>query len=314
MDIMNSIVFVMASVTLFMFGLQGFSKEVQTLSEGPLKAFLAVITRFRFSAAFFGALATALIQSSSAVSAIAVALAHSGLMGLKGVLALLIGTNVGTASTAFLVSYKVQHIGPYFIVIGMVLSMLPVGIRVVGKTLFYFGLIFFALDQIRFALIPFYDADEIKTVLTYADIPLLGVLAGALLTLALQSSSVLTGVAVICVQERLLSLHAGVAIVLGSNIGTTATAIFASFAMGKLAKVAAVTNFYFNLLGVMMIFPFVMWLTDASMSFAEGRVGIALAYAHLFFNVFLALFFLSSLSAVLWLIKKRYPDLEREPA
>ncbi len=296
MSALDSIVFAVASITLFLYGLQSFSREIQALSDGPLRKTLALATRNRVAGALTGAVTTAILQSSSAVSALAVALTNSGLLNLRSVLPVLIGANVGTASTAFLVSWKIQGMGAYLLLLGALLSLLPIKIRVMGKSIFYFGFILFALDQISVALKPFYGEPIVKAWLSLADHTHLGILAGFALTALLQSSSVLTGIVVLLVEQNQISLHGAIAVVLGANIGTTATALIASVGMKSSARMAAVANLLFNITGTIFAYFSIATLARVSWALGEPSYGVAVAYAHLLFNVGVAILFLSLLN------------------
>lgn len=302
MNLLDSLVLATASVTLFLYGLQSFSKELQSLSEGPLKKVLAFATRNRVIGAFTGAATTAVLQSSSAVSALAVALTNSGLLSLRAVLPVLIGANVGTASTAFLVSWKVQGVGTYFLLLGSILSLLPLKIRVIGKTVFYFGFILFALDLIGGALKPFYGEPWVKEWLEQADWALVGILAGLVLTAVLQSSSVLTGIVVLLAGQELISLSGAIAVVLGANIGTTATALIASIGMGRTARAAALANLVVNVIGVSLAYFLISPMARFSLTLGGGTLGVAVAWAHLLFNIGVVILFLLLLTPTYHLI------------
>lgn len=296
MSVLDSIVLAVASVTLFLYGLQSFSREIQQLSDGPLKKSLTFATRNRFIGALTGAVTTALLQSSSAVTALAVALTNSSLLNLRAVLPVLIGANVGTASTAFLVAWKAHGLGAYFLLLGSILSLLPMKVRVLGKSIFYFGFILFALDQINGALRPFFAQPLVVEWLSRADEPLIGIAAGIVLTALLQSSSVLTGIAVILADQGLLTLPGAVAVVLGANIGTTTTALVASLGMNDVAKTAAFANLFFNAVGVIVAFFLITPLANLSAGLGSGATGSSVAYTHLIFNSGTAVVFLAFLT------------------
>lgn len=314
MSLLDSVVFAVASVTLFLYGLQSFSREVQQLSDGPLRKSLAYATKNRFVGALTGAVATAVLQSSSAVSALAVALTNSGLLNLWSVMPVLIGANIGTASTAFLVSWKVQGLGAYFILVGSVLSLLPIRVRVLGKSLFYFGFILFALDQINGALRPFFQEPFVADWLSHADVPFFGILIGLTLTALLQSSSVLTGIAVILADQGLLTLPGAVAVVLGANIGTTSTALVASFGMDTVARTAAIANLVFNVVGAILAFFFIPALSDLVADLGNGSIGVSVAYAHLVFNTGVGVVFLTLLNPTHDFLVRFFLSKQGEPS
>lgn len=305
MTILNTFVFIIACVTLFLYGLQSFSREIQSLAVGPLQKGLQVATTNRWVAALTGAIATALLQSSSAVSTLAIVLKDTGLLKLPAVLAVMIGANIGTASTAFLVSFKIQGMGAIVLVLGALLSLLPIRIRVLGKTIFYFGLIFFALEHIQTAIQPLQSEPWVIEWLRQADHIFIGVGAGILLTALLQSSSVVVGIVVLLASQGMITLGGAIAVMLGANIGTTATAFFASFAMGKAARVAALANIVFNVLGVLFFMFFVPQIEKMSSHMAGDDLGLAVAYSNLIFNAAIGIFFLLILTYFVRLLKSK---------
>ena len=206
-----------------------------------------------------GTLATAILQSSSAVSSLVVALVDAGSMSFRSSLGILLGANIGTTSTAWLVSLKLTGIGPFFIVFGTVLSALPTRFKMLGKAAFYFGFIFFSLDMVSATLKPLAQNPVFAEILSRSSTPLMGVLAGAVITALVESSSITTGVCILLVQQDILAGAAAIPIVIGANIGTTATALVASIKMQKTARRVAVANLCFNTFGVLLFLP-VSWV------------------------------------------------------
>ena len=275
---------VFATVILFLYGLQSFSREIQALGEDKLHSLLQSLTRNRWSGFLLGAGFTAVVQSSSAVTALAVVLVDSGAISFANSLAVLIGSNVGTTATAWLVSFKLTGIGPAFIVLGALIGILPGPLRVVGKSVFYFGFVFFVLDLLSDALSPLASDPAFASVLASVRTPLLGALAGALLTALVQSSSVTTGIAILLVSQGALDVSAAVAIVVGANVGSTVTSLIASIPMRAAAKRTALANLLINAVGFILVVPLVPQLAD----FVSARAtspGIAIALAHLVFNL-----------------------------
>ncbi|HMN93783.1 MAG TPA: Na/Pi symporter [Hydrogenophaga sp.] len=284
-------VLVLSALLLFLYGLEHFSKELQTVGRDRLPRWLGLATRDRFRGLLLGASVTALVQSSSAVSALVVALVNAGTLSFASSLAVLLGAKVGTTATAWLVSFKLTQIGPYLIVLGGILTMLPFQIRVIGRAIFYFGFIFFTLDLIGQSLEPLRQAPWILEQLARASEPWIGVVLGALITMLLQSSSVVSGLAVVLVQQGVLSPEAAIAIVIGANAGTTVTALIASIPMDAFARRAAQMNTFFNGVGVLLMLPFVAPFARWAISMSSSP-DQAVAIAHLTFNLGLALFFL----------------------
>lgn len=176
-----------AVIILFLFSLQSFSHELQTVGGETLKAWLGRATANRWKGLLAGAAATALVQSSSAVSALAVALVDAGVISFKASLGVLLGASIGTTSTAWLVSFKLTTMGPYFIVLGALVSLLPFRYSFLGKAIFYFGVIFFALNLVSDRLKPLSEVPAFREWLGRAEAPWLGVLVGIVFTALVQS-------------------------------------------------------------------------------------------------------------------------------
>lgn len=275
---------VAAAVILFIYALKGFSHDVQKYGGQPLAQWLGRLTRRPLAGFALGAALTALVQSSSAVSGITVALVEAGTISFRGSLPVFLGSNVGTTSTAWLVAMDAKFLGPFLIIISAVLSLLPGRISLFGRSILYLGIILLALQLIGDAVAPLKDSTEIAEWMVYAKNPLVGLAIGLTATALLQSSSVVVGLGIIAVQQGLLTTTDVIPIVVGSNIGTTSTALFASLGMGTIARKAAQANLLFNTLGVLLILPFLGGFS-AFVVDAFGDNEMAVATAHLLFNL-----------------------------
>jgi len=301
------IVSVVAAVILFMHGLHGFAKDLQARGGEAMHSVLASATRSKARGFLLGAIVTAIVQSSSAVTSITVGLVAADLMSFPASLAVLLGANVGTTATAWLVSFKLTGIGPYLIVAGAVLGALPVRAAALGKSVFYLGFILFALDLISQSITPLRDNPTTLEILALSRNAYLGLLLGALATALLQSSSVTIGIGILLTQQGLLDAAQVVPIVIGANLGTTVTGLLASAGLGVPARRAAVANTLFNLLGVLVFLPLLV-------PFSRGVVGIvgdpqtAVAWAHLIFNLAAAALGFLLMGRVEGLSKRIVPD------
>lgn len=289
---LNAIVSILAIIMLFLFGLQSLSLELQRLISGPLKKVFTEATNNRFKAMVTGIFATGIIQSSSAVTALAVTLIDSGVLSLNSILSILIGSNIGTASTAFLVSLKLEFLGAYLIVMGSILSLLPIKVRVIGKSIFYFGFVLFLLDEMGSTLQTQFDPEMLSLYVSGAGSKYWVLVCGIALSALFQSSSLITGLAVLMVSQGLVPVSDAVYLMLGANVGTTSTALIASLGLKAPAKKAAIANLIFNMIGVLIVFPFATQLAKYSLQLSQNNLGMAVAYSHLIFNVTLALIFL----------------------
>lgn len=177
---------------------------------------------------------------------------------------------------------------------GALLSVLPGPLRVAGKSIFYFGLIFFALDLISLALVPVKNDPRLLMLLAAVDTPLAGVLVGLLVTALVQSSSVVTGLVVLLVAQGSMDVHTAIAIIVGANAGSTGTALLASLPLSSTAKHTALANLLFNLGGVLLYLP----LFSGALLRLALDPAMTVALAHLIFNCSIALLFLPLLGPI----------------
>ncbi|MBB5392277.1 MULTISPECIES: Na/Pi cotransporter family protein [unclassified Herbaspirillum] len=290
MSQLQIIVAVISAIVLFLYGLEGFSRELRTVGGEKLQSWLARVTANRFVGFFIGASATVLIQSSAAVISLTASLVDAAVLSFRSSLGILLGANLGTTTTAWLVSFKLTGIGPYFIVLGTLLSILPTRAKLFGKTCFYFGLIFFTLDLISVELRPLQQQPWWNEVVSYVSSPMTGLLIGTVFTAAIQSSTVAIGLAVILVQQGMMQPDAAIFFVIGSNLGSTSTALIACLSMNQTAKATAVANFSFNIISIVLLFPWLRPFAQLMLRLSEPTMAVALA--HLSFNILLSTVFL----------------------
>src|SRR5579864_1175528 len=163
-----------SAIVLFLYGLEGFSHEIQRAGGATLNKWLGELTKSRWRGVLLGAVATAIVQSSSAVTSLTVALVDAGTVSFGSSLGVLLGANVGTTSTAWLVSLKLTTIGPFFIVVGALVSAFPSRFKILGKVAFYFGFIFFSLEMVSFTLKPLAQSPLFTELLGLSSTPIKG--------------------------------------------------------------------------------------------------------------------------------------------
>ena len=281
---MNFILAVVSAIVLFLYGLQAFTREIQAVGGQTLKNWLGHLTSDPVRGVLLGAFATAIVQSSSAVVALAISLVDSGILTFQSSLGVVLGANVGTTSTAWLVSMRLTDIGPLFIVLGTILSILPWRIQMLGKAAFYFGFIFFGLDLVSGTLKPLADTPVFEDLVRRAGVPLMGVLVGVVLTALVQSSTIVTGLCIVMVQRDILTARAAIPIVIGTNIGTTLKGLLITIRMKGIARRVAIANVCFNVIGVLLLVPFLRPFASAMADLAHDP-GISVAWAQFLFNL-----------------------------
>jgi phosphate:Na+ symporter len=282
----------LTAVILFVYGLEHFSREIERVSGDRLRRFLSRATRIPAVGVLLGAAVTAVIQSSSATSVIAISLVNAGVLSFKNSVGVILGSNVGTTLTAQLVAFKLTAFAPLLVILGFVLSLVRSRWSIFGKSIFYFGFVFFSLNLISSTLEPLRDSPTLVNYLLQPQPIVWTVLAGCVFTALVQSSSVTTGLAIVFAQQGMLGLENAVPLIMGANIGTTATALIAMFNMDAAAKKTALSHLMFNIGGVVVFLPLVLLFGD-SLSQYKDRPDIVLANVHLLFNLGACLLFLA---------------------
>ena len=281
----------LTAIILFVFGLDNFSKEIQRISGDRFRKFLSDVTKVPIIGVLLGAVVTAIIQSSSATSIIAISLVNAGVLSFKNSLGIIFGANIGTTITAQLIAFKLTAFAPIFIILGFGLSLIKSRYAIFGKAIFYFGFVFFSLNLISSSLAPLQQNPYLVDLLTQPQNPLIAILFGCLFTAVVQSSSVTTGLAIIFTQQGILSLENAVPLIMGANIGTTATALIAVFSMDIAAKKAAMSHFLFNFGGVVLFTP-LLFIFGNELNAVKMDSAIALANIHMIFNITTSVIFI----------------------
>lgn len=312
MSVYHTAFFAFSCIVLFLYGLKGFSKEVEETGGDRLRYWLTRITNNRFKALALGALFTAVIQSSSAVSSMTVALVDAGAFSFANSLAVLLGAGIGTTSTVWLVSLNFTAAGVYFIVFGTLIGALPFKISLVGKSLFYFGFILFTLELLSMALAPVRQSPLLLEYLSGGDSLILALLAGIIITAVVQSSSVVSGLVVVLAQGALIELPEAIAVIIGAKAGSTSTALIASLKMKAGARLAALSNFIFNLTGGLIFVALIGPLAGLVSSWTPDP-GFQVAYAHVIFSTSIAVIFLPFLKPFARFMERWMPPADAEP-
>ena len=289
----------LGGLALFLFGLDQMSGALRHLVGGRMRHALARLTSNRFSAAATGAFVTAVIQSSSVTTALVVGFVSAGLMTLTQSVGVIMGANVGTTVTAQIIAFPITRYGLVPVAVGVALLLLskkewP---RRLGAVLMGLGLIFFGMQLMSGATDPLRSDPRFIGVMQRMDQPLLAIVSSAVLTALIQSSSAVTGVVIVLASQGFISLEAGIALALGANVGTCATAVLASLGKSRDALRAALVHVLFNVLGVALWLGFIPELADLVRAISpsspalRGAARLAaetprqIANAHTVFNV-----------------------------
>lgn len=293
-------------LALFLFGMRLMTDSLKTVAGSSMKGLLARLTANRYTAALAGAIVTAVVQSSSVTAVLVVGFVSSGLLTLGQSIGVIIGANVGTTITAQIIAFQVYKYGLVMIALGFLTEVLAKSERARqwGTALMGLGLVFFGMELMSNATGPLKTWPPFLDLLQNMQQPLLGILAGALFTAVVQSSSATTGIVIVLASQGLLSLEAGIGLCLGANIGTCATALISSIGRSREAIQAAWVHVLFNVAGVAMWMFFIPSFAEliraispvsANLEGAERLLADTprqIANAHTLFNVGNALIFI----------------------
>ncbi|MEG1849928.1 MAG: Na/Pi cotransporter family protein, partial [Oscillospiraceae bacterium] len=293
-----------------LYGMSVMGHGLEKLSGGKMEKALERLTNNIFTSVALGAVATALIQSSSATTVIVVGLVNAGILQLRQAVGIIMGANIGTTVTAqiirlsdiqsdslILMLMKPKTLAPLAAVIGIVLFMASKKAkrRELGQMLVGFGILFSGMFAMEAAVLPLQSSPIFPQVLATMSNPILGVLAGAIITALIQASAASIGMLQALASTGLVPFSTAFPIIMGQNIGTCITPILSSIGASKNAKRAALIHLYFNVIGT-VVFLAVVYGIKAAFGAPDfwyapvGRTGIA--NFHTFFNVAVTLLFI----------------------
>ena len=318
---------VFGGLAVFIFGMNYMGEGLQKAAGEKMRRILQLLTVNPFVGILVGTLVTCVLQSSSATTVMVIGFVSAGLMTLRQAIGVIMGANIGTTITAWLVSIKISEMAFPIAFIGFILLFFIANQKVkhIGQVVFGFGLLFIGLNVMSDAMKPLAKSEELmQLMLAVSDKPLLGVTIGAGVTGIVQSSS-----AVIAVIQKLavttsagglplISLAAAIPLVLGSNIGTTMTAQLASVGASRSAKRAAMVHTLFNV-GGSILFMFLIGPSARLVEWVMGGVpdaahmDMAIANFHTLFNVTATLLFLPLIGLLEKVVCRILPGKEGEP-
>ena len=297
-----SILTLLGGLALFLYGMQVMGDGLAKVSGGKLEKILENLTSSKWKAVLLGLAVTAVIQSSSATTVMVVGFVNSGIMKLTQAVGIIMGANIGTTVTAWILSLagiessnffisllKPSSFAPILALIGIVLLMFTKSSRKkdIGVILVGFAVLMFGMETMSGAVKPLADVPEFTNLLLAFSNPVAGVLAGTILTAIIQSSSASVGILQALCVTGAVPYSAAFPIIMGQNIGTCVTALLSAIGANKNAKRAAMIHLYFNLLGT-VIFLGVFYLLNSVVHFSfmdSMATPAAIAVTHSIFNV-----------------------------
>lgn len=310
---------IIGGLGLFLYGMLLLSTSLQRVAGPRLRNLLEMLTSNRIVGAAVGTFVTAVIQSSSVTTVMVVGFVNAGLLKLQQAIGVIIGANIGTTVTGQIIAFKIDMYGLPLIGIGLAIMMLARlrQQRLWGEAIVGFGLLFVGLTLMKETLGILGSSHAMKAFFVrFSTEPILGILAGAIVTGIVQSSSATVGLTMALAAAGLVDLRGAISLVLGENIGTTVTAQIAAIGSNRVARQAAWSHTLFNVLGVtyMTIILYAGNWYERLIELSSDDVMRQVANSHTFFNVVNAVLFLPLLPLLKRLVERIVPAKPGEVA
>ncbi|MBR5320059.1 MAG: Na/Pi cotransporter family protein [Peptococcaceae bacterium] len=322
-EIVSTIFGLLGGLAVFLFGMNMMSEGLQKVAGEKMRSILGLLTRNAVTGVLAGAIVTAVLQSSSATTVMAIGFVSAGLLKLPQAISIIFGANIGTTMTAQLIAFKISdYIWPIiFIGFAIYFFAKKENIKYIGETIFAFGLLFLGIDSMGDVMKPLASSPFFVALIEQvADVPVLGVLVGTLMTVVVQSSS-----ATIAVLQNfastagpdgvssIIGLEGAIPILFGDNIGTTITALLASIGQSKNAKRTALSHSIFNISGSLVFIWFVpQFAAFVQMISPTGAeidvISRQIANAHTAFNITNTLIWIPLLPLMVKIVTTLIPD------
>ncbi|MFQ3542759.1 Na/Pi cotransporter family protein [Halobacillus rhizosphaerae] len=312
-DIQQMIFEFAGGLGIFLFGIKYMGDGLQKVAGDRLRDLLDRFTKNPFMGVVAGAVVTMLIQSSSTTTVLTVGLVNAGFMTFRQAIGVIMGANIGTTMTAFIIGVDIKEYGLPILAVGAILIFFFKNKKVtyLGQTIFGLGSLFFGLETMSAGMKPLRTLDAFhELTLNMSDNPILGVIIGTVFTVIVQSSSATIGILQGLFGQGLVDLKAALPVLFGDNIGTTITAVLAAIGASIGAKRAALVHVIFNILGatifLLILVPFEKYVAWLQKSLDLGPE-MTLAFAHGSFNIANMVLQFPLIGFLAWLVIRLIP-------
>lgn len=317
---MSLLLTLMGGLGLFLFGMNFMSQGLQKAAGAKLRSVLTAISKNKYIAVLFGALFTAIIQSSGATTVMVVTFVNAGLMELTQAIGIIFGANIGTTITAQLVSFNLTAIAPVILFVGVVMFLFlkkPI-FKKSGEVVIGFGALFMGISMMSGAMSQLNHYPAVINTLARLTNPVLAILVGLVITVIVQSSSVTVSILLLMAGQGLVTLPICFYFILGCNIGSCTPAVMAAMDAKKDAKRAALIHVLFNVFGMIIISVILIFAMEPFTAFIQAVSGAdmkrSVANTDTIYKVFQTLIFLPVSSQFIKLVNKLIPgdDVKHE--
>ena len=315
-DVWPALLGLCSGMALFLYSVKITSGSLQAIAGEKLKSVLAKLTGNRIMGVLVGAGITALIQSSTATSVMAVGFVNAGLMNLYQALWVIMGANIGTNITAQIIAFDVGAVAPIIALLGTFFCLLTKDkkLRSIGEAIAGLGFIFVAMSLMKDSMEPLSQMDIVKDIMSSINNPFIGIIVGIIFVIIIQSSAagvgMLQAMAMSASGAHLMTLEQAMFIIFGLNIGTCVTAVFASIGGSRNATRAGMLHMMFNVIGTVIFTAayYVLPIADWVRALSPNDVARQLANMHLVFNLASTIILLPFGQYIVKLVKFIVPD------
>lgn len=303
----------LGGIGIFLLGIKFMGEGLQKSAGDRLRDILDRFTSNPFLGVLAGIIVTVLIQSSSGTTVITVGLVNAGFMTLRQAIGVIMGANIGTTVTAFIIGLDIGEYALPIMALGCFLLFFFKNqlVNAAGQAIFGFGALFFGLELMSSGMKPLRSLEMFyELTVSMSETPILGVVIGTVFTLIVQSSTATVAVLQGLYADGAIALNAALPVLFGDNIGTTITAVLASIGATVAAKRAALTHVFFNVIGT-IIFLILLIPFTAYVGFLEAKLSLnpemTIAFAHGSFNVANTIIQFPFIAVLAWLVTKLVP-------
>lgn len=287
MDGLEISLLVLGGLVLFLYAVSNLGEQIQHIVGDRSKLWLEKFTRNTLTGILTGAVVTTILDSSSAVIIITIVLVNSRLIEFRQAIGIVLGANIGTTVSSQIIALDVGRFSPILLITGLVFMFISKSHQLtsVGRGILYFGMLFFGLYTMERAVVPLKNYNGFMAWMHGLENPVRGTLCGGLVTLIIQSSSATVGMAITLAKKGLMTLPAGVAVMLGAELGTCSDTLLATIRSNRSALKTGLFHFFFNLttitIGLSLFTPFLHLV-----EWVSGNVPLEklVANAHMLFN------------------------------
>lgn len=308
---MEIILTLVGGLVLFLYGVGNLSEVIKEAADEKMKRIVVRFTSNIFSAIVVGTIATTILDSSSAVIILAIVLINAGILNFRQAVGIVMGANIGTTISSQIIAMDVGQYSPILLFAGFLMMFVSRSEKInrVGKIALFFGMLFFGLFTMERAVEPLKGSEQFAAWMANLENPLYGSAVGALVTLVIQSSSATVGMVITLAKQNLISLPAGIAVMLGAELGTCSDTLLATIRSNRQAIKTGVFHLFFNfvsiVIGLILFIPFI-----GLVEYISGGADLEnkIANAHVLFNVLGVVLFVGFVPVVVKLLDKLIPD------